>query len=146
MGRDCWVLPSFLVSHACCLRRLKADVPSNAGGGGERVLWAAIRSTQKRWPNAKCIVYTGDHDVGKHDILARVQVNFHLQLSQSRLTRQIESIQHPPSSSDYPLLVPHYSIMGSCFFMATLHTRRPIDRFTRTRLGCLFSPYSGHTG
>ncbi|KPM39147.1 GDP-Man:Man(3)GlcNAc(2)-PP-Dol alpha-1,2-mannosyltransferase [Neonectria ditissima] len=34
----------------------------NAGGGGERVLWAAIRTTQDRWPNAKCVVYTGDHD------------------------------------------------------------------------------------
>ena len=47
---------------------------SNAGGGGERVLWAAIRSTQKRWPKAKCIVYTGDHEVDKAAILARVKV------------------------------------------------------------------------
>jgi alpha-1,2-mannosyltransferase len=50
------------------------DGSSNAGGGGERVLWAAIRATQKRWPKAKCIVYTGDHDVDKAAILARVQV------------------------------------------------------------------------
>ena len=55
---------------------------SNAGGGGERVLWAAIRATQKRWPNAKCIVYTGDHDVEKADILARVKVYF-IHLSRS---------------------------------------------------------------
>ena len=48
---------------------------SNAGGGGERVLWAAIRATQKRWPNSKCIVYTGDHDVDKGAILARVKVS-----------------------------------------------------------------------
>ena len=47
---------------------------SNAGGGGERVLWAAIRATQKRWPKAKCIVYTGDHEVDKSAILARVKV------------------------------------------------------------------------
>jgi alpha-1,2-mannosyltransferase len=47
---------------------------SNAGGGGERVLWAAIRATQRRWPKAKCIVYTGDHDVDKNAILARVKV------------------------------------------------------------------------
>ena len=49
-------------------------VHSNAGGGGERVLWAAIRATQKRWPSAKCVVYTGDHDVDKKAILARVEV------------------------------------------------------------------------
>lgn len=48
----------------------------NAGGGGERVLWAAIRATQKRWPKAKCVVYTGDHDVTKEKILERVEVSF----------------------------------------------------------------------
>lgn len=48
---------------------------SNAGGGGERVLWAAIRATQNRWPNAKCVVYTGDHDVNKEQILSRVKVS-----------------------------------------------------------------------
>ena len=47
----------------------------NAGGGGERVLWAAIRATQDRWPRAKIVVYTGDHDVTKEKILERVQVS-----------------------------------------------------------------------
>ncbi len=54
---------------------------SNAGGGGERVLWAAIRATQKRWPKAICVVYTGDHEVDKAAILERVEVRaewFHL--------------------------------------------------------------------
>lgn len=51
-----------------------AGARSNAGGGGERVLWAAIRATQKRWPNAKCVVYTGDHEVSKGAILSRVKV------------------------------------------------------------------------
>lgn len=46
----------------------------NAGGGGERVLWAAIRATQKRWPKAKIVVYTGDHDVSKDQMLNRVKV------------------------------------------------------------------------
>lgn len=48
----------------------------NAGGGGERVLWAAIRATQRRWPKAKCVVYTGDHDVSKEKMLERVEVSF----------------------------------------------------------------------
>lgn len=46
----------------------------NAGGGGERVLWAAVRATQRRWPKAKIVVYTGDHDVSKDEMLSRVQV------------------------------------------------------------------------
>lgn len=53
---------------------------SNAGGGGERVLWAAIRATQKRWPKAVCIVYTGDHDVDKATILKRVKDRFNIHL------------------------------------------------------------------
>ncbi|KAK3397420.1 alpha-1,2-mannosyltransferase alg11 [Sordaria brevicollis] len=52
----------------------------NAGGGGERVLWAAIRATQKRWPKAKCVVYTGDHDVSKEAILSRVEHRFNIHL------------------------------------------------------------------
>lgn len=48
---------------------------SNAGGGGERVLWAAIRATQKRWPRAICVVYTGDHDVDKATIIQKVEVH-----------------------------------------------------------------------
>ncbi|KAK0705382.1 glycosyltransferase family 4 protein [Lasiosphaeris hirsuta] len=52
----------------------------NAGGGGERVLWAAIRATQRRWPKAKCIVYTGDHDVNKEAILHRVETRFNIHL------------------------------------------------------------------
>ena len=52
----------------------------NAGGGGERVLWAAIKATQKRWPNAVCAVYTGDQDATKSTILERVQHRFNIHL------------------------------------------------------------------
>ncbi|KAK7416249.1 asparagine-linked glycosylation protein [Neonectria punicea] len=58
----------------------------NAGGGGERVLWAAIRTTQDRWPNAKCVVYTGDHDVTKDQILSRVKTRFNIQLHSPTIT------------------------------------------------------------
>jgi alpha-1,2-mannosyltransferase len=47
----------------------------NAGGGGERVLWAAVRATQRRWPKAKIVVYTGDHNVTKDKMLSRVKVS-----------------------------------------------------------------------
>ncbi|KAH7146464.1 family 4 glycosyltransferase [Dactylonectria macrodidyma] len=58
----------------------------NAGGGGERVLWAAIRATQDRWPHAKCVVYTGDHDVTKDEILARVKHRFNIELHAPTIT------------------------------------------------------------
>ncbi|KAL2265740.1 hypothetical protein VTJ83DRAFT_6840 [Remersonia thermophila] len=56
----------------------------NAGGGGERVLWAAIRATQERYPRATCVVYTGDHGVSKAAMLSRVASRFNIHL-------------HPPS-------------------------------------------------
>ncbi|PFH60475.1 hypothetical protein XA68_10909 [Ophiocordyceps unilateralis] len=52
----------------------------NAGGGGERVLWAAVRATQSRWPKAKCVVYTGDHDMTKEAIIQRVKSRFNIHL------------------------------------------------------------------
>ncbi|KAJ4002702.1 asparagine-linked glycosylation protein [Fusarium irregulare] len=58
----------------------------NAGGGGERVLWAAIRATQDRWPKAKCVVYTGDHDVTKDAILSRVKTRFNIELHAPTIT------------------------------------------------------------
>ncbi|KAG8527941.1 uncharacterized protein KY384_006857 [Bacidia gigantensis] len=52
----------------------------NAGGGGERVLWAAIQATQNRWPKAICVVYTGDHQSDKTQILKRVKTRFDIDL------------------------------------------------------------------
>ncbi|KAL7623706.1 asparagine-linked glycosylation protein [Parahypoxylon ruwenzoriense] len=53
----------------------------NAGGGGERVLWAAVRATQRRWPNAKIVVYTGDHEVSKENMLSRVKNTFSIDIN-----------------------------------------------------------------
>ncbi|KAF7167468.1 hypothetical protein CNMCM6106_003028 [Aspergillus hiratsukae] len=47
----------------------------NAGGGGERVLWEAVRATQRRWPKAICAIYTGDHEVNKAAMLERVEAS-----------------------------------------------------------------------
>lgn len=80
----------------------------NAGGGGERVLWAAIKATQKRWPRAICVVYTGDHDATKSTILERVKHRFNIQL-------------HPPTvvfmylrTRDWILSTtwPHFTLLG----------------------------------
>lgn len=47
---------------------------SNAGGGGERVLWTAIRDVQKEFPNVICAVYTGDIEASKEQIINKVKV------------------------------------------------------------------------
>eukprot|EP00051_Salpingoeca_urceolata_P001715 m.43472 g.43472 ORF g.43472 m.43472 type:complete len:355 (-) comp11637_c0_seq1:110-1174(-) len=48
----------------------------NAGGGGERVLWAAINALQERHPHVHCIVYTGDIDATEEAIVAQVKQRF----------------------------------------------------------------------
>ncbi|KAG0368126.1 hypothetical protein BC939DRAFT_393814 [Gamsiella multidivaricata] len=52
----------------------------NAGGGGERVLWTAIRDIQQKYPHVISVVYTGDTDVDKESILERVRTRFNIEL------------------------------------------------------------------
>ncbi|KAB8300830.1 hypothetical protein EYC80_002758 [Monilinia laxa] len=80
----------------------------NAGGGGERVLWAAILATQKRWPNAKCIVYTGDHDVNKSQIISRVKDRFNIQLHPPTITFLYLTTRHWVLASTWP----HFTLLG----------------------------------
>ncbi|KAL9630715.1 MAG: hypothetical protein Q9204_004577 [Flavoplaca sp. TL-2023a] len=74
----------------------------NAGGGGERVLWAAIKATQKRWPKAVCCIYTGDHEAGKNEILERVQNRFNIKLHPPTVVFLYLSTRHYVLSSTWP--------------------------------------------
>ncbi|KAF2266690.1 UDP-Glycosyltransferase/glycogen phosphorylase [Lojkania enalia] len=74
----------------------------NAGGGGERVLWAAVRATQRRWPEAICVVYTGDHDVDKAAILKRVKERFNIHLHPPTVHFLYLTTRHWVLSSTWP--------------------------------------------
>ncbi|XP_066943800.1 GDP-Man:Man(3)GlcNAc(2)-PP-Dol alpha-1,2-mannosyltransferase [Macrobrachium rosenbergii] len=52
----------------------------NAGGGGERVLWCAIRAIQRKYPKVKCYIYTGDTDATPQEILQKAQQRFNIVL------------------------------------------------------------------
>ncbi|KAI9815080.1 MAG: asparagine-linked glycosylation protein [Pycnora praestabilis] len=80
----------------------------NAGGGGERVLWAAIIATQKRWPKAVCAVYTGDQDVDKRAILERVVNRFNIHLHPPTVVFIYLSTRHYVHSTTYP----HLTLLG----------------------------------
>ncbi|KAH7320237.1 alpha-1,2-mannosyltransferase alg11 [Stachybotrys elegans] len=80
----------------------------NAGGGGERVLWAAIRATQIRWPKAKCVVYTGDHDVNKEAILSRVKNRFNIHLHPPTVAFLYLSKRNWVLASTWP----HFTLLG----------------------------------
>lgn len=85
----------------------------NAGGGGERVLWVAIRATQKRWPNAKCIVYTGDHEVNKDAILKNVQKRFNIHLHPPTVAFVYLSTRHWVLASTWPQFTLAGQALGS---------------------------------
>ncbi|XP_012251967.2 GDP-Man:Man(3)GlcNAc(2)-PP-Dol alpha-1,2-mannosyltransferase [Athalia rosae] len=53
----------------------------NAGGGGERVLWAAIKAIQTKWPNIHIAVYTGDLNAEPEQIIKRAEKSFNIQLN-----------------------------------------------------------------
>lgn len=74
----------------------------NAGGGGERVLWAAVRATQSKYPNALCVVYTGDHDVNKDQILMRVKERFAIDLYPPTITFLYLKTRHYVLASTWP--------------------------------------------
>ncbi|KAH7099632.1 mannosyltransferase [Auriculariales sp. MPI-PUGE-AT-0066] len=57
----------------------------NAGGGGELVLWTAIQHIQATEQDVVCIVYTGDLDAAKDEILAKVNMRFNIQLNPQSL-------------------------------------------------------------
>lgn len=80
----------------------------NAGGGGERVLWAAIKATQKRWPKAVCVVYTGDHDATKSTILERVDNRFNIHLHPPTVVFLYLQTRSWVLSSTWP----HFTLLG----------------------------------
>ncbi|XP_006639387.2 GDP-Man:Man(3)GlcNAc(2)-PP-Dol alpha-1,2-mannosyltransferase [Lepisosteus oculatus] len=52
----------------------------NAGGGGERVLWCALRALQSRYKDASYVVYTGDQGVTGEQILEGARRRFNIRL------------------------------------------------------------------
>ncbi|ETN46632.1 uncharacterized protein HMPREF1541_00818 [Cyphellophora europaea CBS 101466] len=80
----------------------------NAGGGGERVLWAAIAATQRQWPNAICAVYTGDHEIDKSAIVAKVKDRFGIMLREETLTFIYLTTRHFVLANNYP----YFTLLG----------------------------------
>ncbi|GAB1521477.1 asparagine-linked glycosylation protein [Rhizoctonia solani] len=57
----------------------------NSGGGGERVLWASIAYLQRTNNQVLSVVYTGDTDATKEEIITKVKTRFDIILDPSSL-------------------------------------------------------------
>ncbi|KAJ1266039.1 hypothetical protein BS78_08G120600 [Paspalum vaginatum] len=53
---------------------------TNDGGGGERVLWCAVRAVQELRPGLPCAVFTGDADASPESLAARAVDRFGVRL------------------------------------------------------------------
>ncbi|KAF9892716.1 asparagine-linked glycosylation protein [Aspergillus nanangensis] len=110
----------------------------NAGGGGERVLWEAVRATQKRWPKAICAIYTGDHEVNKAAMLERVQTRFNIHLHTPTVVLLYLSTRKYVVSSMYPYMTLLGQSLGSLVVAYDAFTLLVPDIFVDT-MGYAFS-------
>lgn len=78
----------------------------NAGGGGERVLWCAIRTLQKKYSLVKIAVYTGDIDASPQDILLKTAQRFNINIS------DIEFIYLHKRHWVEAFRYPHFTLLG----------------------------------
>lgn len=53
---------------------------TNDGGGGERVLWCAVKAIQEESPDLDCFIYTGDHDASPQSLMGRAVDRFGVKL------------------------------------------------------------------
>ncbi|KAG0221978.1 asparagine-linked glycosylation protein [Actinomortierella wolfii] len=83
----------------------------NAGGGGERVLWTAIREIQERYPRVVSLVYTGDTDASKEEIIAKVKARFNIELDSNMLEIQYLKKRKWVEDSQWP----RFTLLGQSF-------------------------------
>ncbi|KAM9328269.1 GDP-Man:Man(3)GlcNAc(2)-PP-Dol alpha-1,2-mannosyltransferase-like [Pholidichthys leucotaenia] len=79
----------------------------NAGGGGERVLWCAIRALQNRYLDVNFVVYTGDLGVTGQQILEGAQRRFNIMLP-----RPVHFVFLQHRLLVEPSLFPHFTLLG----------------------------------
>ncbi|KAJ6258907.1 hypothetical protein Dda_5802 [Drechslerella dactyloides] len=89
----------------------------NAGGGGERVLWAAVHANQQRHPHILNVVYTGDQ-VSKATILGNVRTRFDIDLDPSLVQFIHLQKRHLVSAATWPRLTLLLQSVGSVFLAA----------------------------
>ena len=78
----------FVVWGVCQWLRSGPEVPNSVGffhpftsdgGGGERVLWCAVREIQRARPDCQCVIYTGD-DASGEELARRAKERFGVEL------------------------------------------------------------------
>ncbi|KAH0832377.1 glycosyltransferase family 4 protein [Lanmaoa asiatica] len=83
----------------------------NAGGGGERVLWTAVAHIQREHKDVICVVYSGDTDASKQEIIEKVKTRFAIDLKPSALHFVFLKSRSLVEDSRWP----RFTILGQSF-------------------------------
>lgn len=87
----------------------------NAGGGGERVLWTAIAAMQRTDPDVVSVVYSGDNDVRKENIIDKVKARFDIALDPTLLHFVFLDTRYYVEDSTWPRFTLVGQSIGSMF-------------------------------
>lgn len=87
----------------------------NAGGGGERVLWCAVRAIQSKYKKVKVYVYTGDNDATSEQILKKSRNTFNITVDPKRLEFIFLSKRKWVEAEKYPYFTLLGQSIGSMF-------------------------------
>ncbi|KAI0754464.1 mannosyltransferase [Daedaleopsis nitida] len=104
----------------------------NAGGGGERVLWAAICAMQRNDPNVISVVYSGDTDTTKEKIIEKVKARFDIELSPTTLHFIFLQSRHLVEDSAWPRFTLLGQSLGSMYLVWEAMTYLVPDLFIDT--------------
>ncbi|KRG06812.1 GDP-Man:Man(3)GlcNAc(2)-PP-Dol alpha-1,2-mannosyltransferase isoform X1 [Drosophila mojavensis] len=80
----------------------------NAGGGGERVLWCAVRALQNKYDKIKIVIYTGDIDATPSSILQKAKNVFNITLEAEQITFVYLKQRQWVEARKYP----HFTLLG----------------------------------
>lgn len=111
-------------------------IRSNGGGGGERVLWLAVKALdddlRRRRSPARIVIYSGDSDVGQDALLAKAKSRFGIDLSGSSVDFVFFSTRWLLDPSLYPVLTMLGQSLGGMVCTAECVVRCPPTVFIDT--------------
>lgn len=79
----------------------------NAGGGGERVLWCAVRSIQIQYPDFNIVIYTGDR-VSPETMLQNAKQKFNVDIWDGNLQFVTLKCRNWVEATNYP----YFTLIG----------------------------------
>lgn len=104
----------------------------NAGGGGERVLWVAVRALQNNYDDIKIVIYTGDVGATKESILRKARNTFNVVLNPENVEFVFLNRRKWVEAEKYPYFTLLGQSLGSVILGLEALCRFPPDIFLDT--------------